>query len=146
MHTFDDFGLGERSLWDFSGGDFDTDFRDRLYRSLERERDVLLPDEETLGLRLVHLAAGGFSWLGEGEGLLVVGFFLSDWVDFSAALDLSTLLEELEALLLLEELPEEEPDELAELEREPDLLELPALLCDEELCRKQYAWFVFISK
>ena len=43
------------------------------------------------------------------------------------------LLAELEALLLLEELPEEDPDELAELERDPDPLELPALLRDEEL-------------
>lgn len=44
-------------------------------------------------------------------------------------------MEELEALLLLEELPEEDADELPELERERDLLELPALLCDDELHR-----------
>lgn len=58
-----------------------------------------------------------------------------DCNDFSGTLDLSTLLEELEALLLLEELPEEDADELPELERECDLLELPALLCDDELHR-----------
>lgn len=55
--TFEDFGHGERSLRDFGGGLFDTDFRDLLYRSLERERDVLLPEELLLGLRF----ADGFS-------------------------------------------------------------------------------------
>lgn len=65
---------------------------------------------------------------------MLVDFFLADCDDFfSATLDLPMLLAELEALLLLEELPEEDPDELAELERDPDPLELPALLRDEEL-------------
>ena len=89
---------------------------------------MLLPEELLLALRF----ADGFSWSGEAEGLLV-GFFLMDCADFSVTLDLSISLEELEALLLLEVVPEDDADELPELERERDLLELPALLCDEEL-------------
>ena len=58
-----------------------------------------------------------------------------DCADFSATLDVSISLDELEALLLLEVVPEDDADELPELERERDLLELPALLCDEELHR-----------
>lgn len=123
-------GLEERSLRAFRGGDFDTDLRVRLYRSLEREWDVLLSDdEEMLGLRLVHLAGDDF--FGEIEGLLLLDFLLTGCDNFfSSTLEL-LLLAELEALLLLEEVSEEDPDELTELER--DLLELPALLCDEEL-------------
>lgn len=62
IQIFDDLGLGERSLWGFGDGDFDTDLRDLLYRSLERERDVLLPEDEEdmLGLRLFPLV-GVFS-------------------------------------------------------------------------------------
>lgn len=135
---FDDLGLGERSLCGLGGGDLDFDLLDRRYLSRDLERDVLLPEdeEEALRLRLLHFDGGDLFRLGEAAGLLLVVLVLTDCDGFfSATLDLPTLLAELERLLLLEELPVEDPDELAELEREPDRLELPPLLPDVELRR-----------
>ena len=94
---------------------------------------MLLPEdeEEALRLRLLHLDGGDLVRLGEAAGLLLAGLLLTDCDNFfSVTFDLSTLLAELDALLLLEELPDEDPDEL---EREPDRLELPTLLPDVEL-------------
>lgn len=129
---FEDLGLGERSLLTLGTGDFETDLRDRLYLSLEREREVLLPDDEdTLGLRPVGV---DFPRLCNGEGLLLAALTFTYCIDFfSLDLVLPTLLAELEALLLREEVPVEDTEELAELEREPERLVLPSLLRDEEL-------------
>ena len=124
IHSLDDFGLHDRSLT-FGVGDLDAYFRDLLYRSLERERDVLLPEEDEETLRFRGFPSGDLSRTGDTKGLCVTLF--------SATLDLFTLLPELEALLLLEELPDEDPDEVGELERDPDRLELSALLSEEEL-------------
>ena len=90
---------------------------------------MLLPEVDEEMLRVRVFPSGDLSRTGETKGLCITRF--------SASLDLFTLLAELEALLLLEELPDEDPDEVGELERDPDRLELSALLSEEELqCRK----------
>lgn len=103
MHSLDDFGLDDRSLG-FGDGDLDSYLRDLLYRSLERERDVLLADDDEETLRFRAFPLGDLSRPGETKGLCTTRF--------SATFDLLILLPELDALLLLEELPDEDPDEV----------------------------------
>lgn len=132
MQSLDDFGLLDRSRR-FGGGDSEVTLRDLLYLSLERDRDELLPEDDEEMLRFRVFPSGDFSRAGEANGLVLPAFLLRDCdTRFSSTLDLFTLLPELEALLLLEEL-DEDPDELAELEWDLDLLELSALLSEEEL-------------
>ena len=107
IQSLDDLGLNDRSLG-FGVGDLDAYLCDLLNRSLEWERDVLLPEDDEDMLRLRPFRSGDLSRSGEAKGICVDRF--------SASLDLFILLAELEALLLLEELPDEDPDEVGELE------------------------------
>lgn len=101
---------------------------------------MLLPEDDDETLRFLVFPSGVLSRTGETNGLCVTCF--------SATLDFFTLLPELETLLLLEELPDEDPDEVGELELDPDRLELSALLSEEELeCRFiPRSRFLFLSR
>ena len=132
MHTFEDWGLGDRCLR--GRGEADLERRDRRYLVLERDLDELLPlllplllllDERVFAFPLSFSFAGPFGDAGFLEVLEVLesadGFFLAA----RAALPL-------DALLLREELPDElerlEPEEL-----EPELERLELLLPEDEL-------------
>ena len=130
----EDFGLGER-FRRFGDPDGDLDLLDFVNRSRDLDRDVLLPLEDDDRL---FLALGG----GDFETLLLLDFFsgssaLASLLAsplaflFSLALELTLLL--LEALLLREELPDEELDD----PEEPVELDLELLLPEEELSRQE---------
>lgn len=67
---------------------------------------LLAEDDEEL--RFLPFPLGDLSRTGETKGLCITRF--------SLLLDLFILLVELDALLLLDELPDEDPDEVGELE------------------------------
>ena len=130
MHTFDDWGLGERC---FRGrGEADLDRRDRLYLFRDRDREELLP---LLLLLLLLLLLEDLAL-----ALAFDGPFADGDTDFLVALEsadgffLPRVGFPLDALLLREELPDElERLDPEELEREPELERLELLLPDDEL-------------